>query len=325
MFPGVWGHVMRAVLLAVVIALAFSRSGAAAPPASCKLVLLNSIPITVTPDGSRALVTVAINGTDEKFVLDTGGAATQISAEVAQELKLPVTDLNGKMLDIVGRASTRAVRVSTLGLGRLQDRNTTLPVMTASFDGAPFAGLFAADYMANYDVEVDFSAGKMNYFSQEHCPGKVVYWPATVGTAVPMRFWDHHLNLSVSLDGHAVRAMIDTGAPSTTLSAMTAKQEFGVPSEGAGGKAFEHVFEKLSFEGLEVKNPNILVLPDLIGSKDPNNGYVTGSRLHRTDDPDSADPVMLIGMNILSKLHLYIAFSEHMIYITPASGPPQQQ
>jgi hypothetical protein len=31
---------------------------------------------------------------------------------------------------------------------------------------------------------------------------------------------------------------------------------------------------------------------------------------------------MLIGMNILSKLHLYIAFGERKIYITPASAPP---
>jgi predicted aspartyl protease len=316
---------MRAILLAVVMALAFPRSGAAAPPTSCKLALLNSIPITVTPDGSSALVTVTINGTDEKFVLDTGGAATQISAKVAQELKLPVTEFNGTMLDMYGRASTSAVRVSTFGLGRLQDRNATLPVMTATFNDASFAGLFAADYMAKYDVELDFSAGKLNYFSQEHCPGKVIYWPATVGTAVPMQFRDNHLNLSVTLDGHPVRAMIDTGATGTTLSARAAKQDFGVTSEGASGKAFKHVFGKLSFEGLEVNNPNISVLPDLIGSKDPNNGYVTGSRLHRMDDPDSADPVMLIGMNILSKLHLYIAFSEHMIYITPASGPPQQQ
>jgi hypothetical protein len=30
---------------------------------------------------------------------------------------------------------------------------------------------------------------------------------------------------------------------------------------------------------------------------------------------------MLIGMNILSKLHLYIAFKEDKVYITPASAP----
>jgi hypothetical protein len=30
---------------------------------------------------------------------------------------------------------------------------------------------------------------------------------------------------------------------------------------------------------------------------------------------------MLIGMNILSKLRLYIAFSENKIYMTPASAP----
>ena len=70
-----------------------------------------------------------------------------------------------------------------------------------------------------------------------------------------------------------------------------------------------------------IGNPRIEVFPDKVGSKDPNNSYVTGSRLHRVDDPDSSDPVMLIGMNILSKLHLYIAFSENKIYITPALAP----
>jgi hypothetical protein len=43
--------------------------------------------------------------------------------------------------------------------------------------------------------------------------------------------------------------------------------------------------------------------------------------VHRVDDADPSDPVMLIGMNILSKLRLYIAFSENKIYITPASNP----
>jgi hypothetical protein len=64
-----------------------------------------------------------------------------------------------------------------------------------------------------------------------------------------------------------------------------------------------------------------VVLPDKAGSKDPNNGFVTGTRTQKVDDPDSSDPVMLIGMNILGKLHLYVAFSENKIYMTPAAAP----
>ena len=161
----------------------------------------------------------------------------------------------------------------------------------------------------------------MNYFSADHCPGKVVYWQAAAVAVVPMRFVDHHLNLDVVLDGHPLRAMVDTGAPETTLGMGEASRTFGVAPEGEN-KAFEHVFQKLAFEGLEVGNPHIVIIPDKVGSKDPNNSFVTGSRLHRVDDADPSDPVMLIGMNILSKLHLYIAFDERKIYITPASPPP---
>ena len=94
---------------------------------------------------------------------------------------------------------------------------------------------------------------------------------------------------------------------------------FGLTGDDAD-KRFEHTFQKLSFEGLEVANPRIAVFPT-IGSKDPNNGFVTGSRSQKVDDRDASAPTMLIGMNILSKLHLYIAFREQKIYITPASAP----
>jgi hypothetical protein len=244
---------------------------------------------------------------------------TQISAAAAEELKLPRVESDVKMLDLYGNASTYAAQVDTLVLGRLADRNTRLPIMTFK-DNDLFSGILAADYMGRYDIELNFAGGKMNYFSPDHCEGKVVYWPAAAIAAVPMRFVDHHLNLDVTLDGHKFKAMIDTGAPETTLTMAEAKRVFGVTAEDRD-KPFEHVFQKLSFEGLEVGNPHIAIIADKTGSRDPNNSLVTGSRLHRIDDADSSDPVMLIGMNILSKLHLYIAFNEQKIYVTPASAP----
>jgi hypothetical protein len=139
-----------------------------------------------------------------------------------------------------------------------------------------------------------------------------------------MRFPDHHMILDVGLDGHSQRAILDTGATGTTLSMAEARRVFGITAEDKD-KAFQQVFQKLSFEGLEVSNPHITILPDKVGSKDPNNGFVTGSRVHRVDDADPTNPTMLIGMNILSKLRLYIAFSENKIYVTPASAPPSAQ
>ncbi len=321
---------MRITAFVILAGLACVRPDVA-DAADCRLKIFNSIPMTLTPNGTRALVPITINGTEKMFLLDTGGATTQLSPAAASDLKLPPTESNVKMLDMYGNASTTAVRVSSFTLGRMHDTDTTLPVMATPFgDDAPFVGLLAADYMANYDVELDFGGGKMNYFSPDHCEGKVVYWPATAGTAVPMRFWDHHLTLQVTLDGKSVKAEIDTGAPRTTIIASQAKRIFGITAETQGAKAlyedrgekaFGMVFQKLSFDGLEVNNPHIVIIPDKVGSRDANNDFITGSRLHKVDDRDSSDPVMLIGMDVLNKLHLYVAFSEHKLYITPAAAP----
>ncbi|HET7085056.1 MAG TPA: aspartyl protease family protein [Rhizomicrobium sp.] len=305
------------------------RTALAADAAGCTLKLVNTVPITMAANGTRVLVPVTINGTEKTFLLDTGGAVTQITASAARELKLPITESGGKLLDLYGGASGGAAKVDDFTLGRLHDKHATLIIST--FDGESlYAGLLAADYMGKYDIELDFAGGKMNYFSRDHCKGRVVYWPAAAIAVVPMLLRDNHVNLDVTLDGHTFKAIIDTGAPNTTLTTAEAKRVFGITAdmpgdkqiyEDRGEKAFEHVFQKLSFEGLEVGRPHIEVIPDKTGSRDANNDYVTGSRVHRVDDSDPSDPVMLIGMNILSKLRLYIAFDEQKIYITPASRP----
>jgi hypothetical protein len=61
-----------------------------------------------------------------------------------------------------------------------------------------------------------------------------------------------------------------------------------------------------------------MVRPDQTGEHDPDNGYVTGSHIYRLDN--NVEPDVSIGMDILSKLHLYFAFSEHKLYVTPAAS-----
>lgn len=325
---------MRRIAFLLALAWLCPQTAAAAETAACGLKLVNTVPITLDAHGDRVFVPVTINGTPKTFLLDTGGALTQISASAAHDLHLGIGESSITMLDMYGRAAVGAAHLDSFGIGRLQDSKATLSVMTSSFEGQPYVGILAADYMGSYDIELDFSAGKMNYFSKDHCEGKVVYWLATAIAAVPMLFRDFHLTLPVMLDGKPIKAMIDTGATDTVLFSSAAKQAFDITADSPGAMplaenaqkdAFRYVFKNLSLEGITINNPHIVVLPDRTGSKDPNNDYVTGSRVQHVDDRDVSDPVMLIGMNILSKLHLYIAFGEQKIYITPASPPPHPQ
>lgn len=320
---------LHTLLLSAALAIACAPHAHAAECGPLKLV--NTVPLTLK--GHRVLLPVKINDVEQTFLLDTGGAATQISAPAAEVLKLPVIESGGKMLDLYGHASTQAVRVESFTLGRLRDRATYMPIWPDPTLGVRegFSGLLAADYMGRYDIEFDFAGGKMNYFMEDHCDGKVVYWPAAAVAVVPMVFrQDHHLRIPVVLNGHTFNAIIDTGAPVSTIMADEAKRVFGLagpaPGDptgtGDGPVAFEHAFDTLSFEGVTIGNPRMTVIPNLVGKKDANNGFVTGSRTKRVDDLDVTEPPILIGMNILSRLHLYVAFGEGKIYVTPAMPPP---
>ena len=292
---------------------------------------INAVELVAAPN--RALVPVSINGIPKLFLLDTGGDVTQINGEVADELKLTRQDSNMTLLDMYGHASSKVVRIDKFTLGRLNGENVFMAIQpNPDFGkGTRYVGIFGPDMMGRYDVEIDFGTYKMNYFSPDHCPGHVVYWQHQALGVTPMTFRNRHIRLPVVVDGRELKAEIDTGASNTTMTASAAKRLFDIVPETAGNvplntrgmaAAFGRVFSTLDFEGVAVKNPHVVIVPDLIGTKDPNNGFQTGSRTKRVyDDIDRAD--MLIGMDVLKKLHLYIAFGENKIYVSEASAPPK--
>ncbi len=320
---------MKHFAIAAAVLIACSAPAWADPP-SCQLKLANTVPLTMEENGLRALAPVTINGSSETMLLDTGGVATQLSPDAIKKLGLVMQGSNIKLLTMYGGAAQGLVTVNTLVLGHLKDSNTDLLVSPFNFGGdPPVAGILAVDYMGRYDLEFDFANARLNYLSPDHCPGKVVYWPAAAGTILPMKLIDNHIRINVTLDGHEFRAIIDTGAPNTSLSAAAAKRVFDVTEDTPdvrklhgekGEMEFQKVFDSLSLGDIAVGHPHINIMPDLVGKHDPNNDYVTGSRVHRVDDLDG-EPPMIIGMNILTKLRFVVAFSEDKIYLTPATPP----
>ena len=321
------GSVIGSLIVAVL------SQNTAALAADCgPLTQVNSVDL-VAAAPNRALVPVSINGIPKLFLLDTGGDISQISGEVAQELGIPLQDTNIKMLDLYGHASSKVARLEKFGIGRQNGENIHIVVQpNPDFGkGTRYVGLLAPDLISRFDVDIDFGTYKMNLFSPDHCPGHVVYWQHAALAVTPMTFHNRHIRLPVTVDGKKLTAEIDTGAPGTTMRADAATRLFDIVPETPGNvplnsqgmaAAFGRVFSTLDFEGVAVKNAHVVIIPNLIGKKDPNNGFRTDTRTKMRDDPD--DPAdMLIGMDILKKLHLYIAFGENKLYISEASAPPK--
>jgi hypothetical protein len=289
------------------------------------------------------MVPVVINGKLKKLVLTTAAGISILSKAAVSDLGLRTSGTDGrvKLLSRNGEASASYVTSSTFGIGGLQGKNVSFMVSASSqmgtSPGLPIDGALALDLLGAYDIELDFASHKLNLFRTDHCEGKVVYWPAQIiavvpyvstrpGSAIPT-----HISVPVTLDGKRLSALIDTAATRSTMSEATARYTFEVTADSPGAvplgnvdndpnhKIFGHVFGGLTFEGVTVRNPHIVVLPDLVGSKDPYNDRKTGSNIKRADD--DATPALILGMDVLRNMRLYIATRERRLYITPVDAP----
>jgi hypothetical protein len=281
-------------------------------------------------DGSE-VVEVGVNDKKAHFLVDTGGFTTQISRSLADALGMRPTRTSLRLVDATGNASQDAVRLSRFSVGPLVAENALLPLVpdrdftkTSGLDG-----ILSTNYFLNYDVDFDFGAGQLNFFKTDHCPGKIFYWKSPARARVPVRYENGQIYLPVTIDGKQLDAILDTGGSNTTLDAGTALQMFGLKSDSPDMEktgpingdedafAFRHRFAGLSFEGVQVSNPRVDIFANRAGKRDFENDFELGSHIKRQDD-DVERPQLVLGMNVLSRLHVYIAYKEKMAYITEA-------
>ncbi len=298
----------------------------------CKpLKLFASIPLSTSQDGRELYVPVRIGGQDKRLLLDTGAVVSMISDNVAKSLALGTYPASVRLYDSTGNHTNRYTKVS-LKIGALDLGESELMVSPGlNHRREPdVAGLLAPDFLAMFDVAIDPAAKKLDLLSPDHCLDKVIYWPASAIAKVPVeRLRDGHLVVSLELDGKPFRAVLDTGAWQSTIRIEADRALLGVvpggpdaPVSGVlngqkGLTTYRHVFKTLSFEGVAVANPALELIPDTLD--EPLSAAPGGTLIN----VKNAKPDMLLGMDILRHMHIYIAYKDHFVYLTPIETPPQ--
>jgi predicted aspartyl protease len=312
---------MRVLSIVVAIASGVVVLAAAALADCSSLKLVTSVNLESDANGRIHYVPVEIGGKSAKMLLDTGAAATLIWRRAANQLSLVTRPSHFIVIDANGRGSDEET-ITSLKLGLMTSNSVHIAIAPAALDDmTKSAGVLGADILVNYDVSIDFGTGKMDILSPDHCEGKVVYWPERPIAIVPFDILDdHQILFVVKLDGQRIRAMLDTGATNTTLIRSSAEGDFEVklgsadtPIAGnlngvAGFTTWSHQFMTLEFDGVTVSNPKVLIIPNL-------------KHKHYEDWNERFDPDMIVGMNVLKGLHVYIAYKERKLYITPAGTP----
>jgi hypothetical protein len=316
--------------------------------------------MTVLADGSRVSVPLAINGKSVRLMVDTGAGMSSLTRTAAASLDLRLRDSStAHLLDADGHPLHRYYLPRDLKVGGLDARN--IPFLQWPTGLSNVDGIFGPDLMVRYDVDMDFAADRLTYFSQDHCAGHIVHWRArdvaqvpitvtarardypppwvnpaagsfdTVGRIAPILGTD--IRTRVTLDGRAFTANIDTGSEISTINSDAARRYFAVspgqlapagaalpdaPAQAASrpgvdtesvtvtGWRAEHRFHTLILGGVTVINPLFVLHPRPAAAES-----VGGPR----------GPDVTIGMNVLSKLHLYFAFGERILYVSASANP----
>lgn len=274
------------ILLAIFPAAAETHSTQEAPP-NCALNLKASIDIKLD-DVGRITVPVTINGTKKPMMVDTGAAVSSITLRSVNELNLKLRGF--------------ATDVAEFGFGGMKGKNIPLEVSSFAMESA---GLLGGDFLFAFDLDFDFAAAKLNLFSRDHCPGRVVYWTHQPHGEIPFELKDNHIILKVQLDGQEIAAALHTGAADTVMSFDSASNIFGRGKATLLGSR-HYPFKSLTFGDVRVGAPSILLAPEVISVD-----MATGSFQKSMD--------LVVGMGVLRRLHLYISQKEKKIYVTPAT------
>jgi hypothetical protein len=107
--------------------------------------------------------------------------------------------------------------------------------------------------------------------------------------------------------------MIDSGASVSVMTSNSA-HEYGIDEtklkqvDHGGDSNFsvhKYPFQKLDLAGLVIINPEIVILPE------------RNAALHNIQNPK---PIVVLGVTALRQLHIYIAYREKVLYLTPTDS-----
>ena len=314
-------------------------AGCAAVPhpaaADCTLEAVAIIP-TIRFEGHDILA-ADINGRRANLIADTGASTTNIETASAQRLGLTLSLRSRDNQGIGGsehayRAFASKFRVSQLNLDG-QFLGGTDAARDPQIDG-----LLGMDVLAPYDIDFDAIGQHIILFEKSRsCRGVAVAIARPLYSA-PLAYMrdDALAEVDVLVDGKRVRALIDSGSPSSVLFRKAARllnldlAAFDSPghheSRGVGPskvKSFSHLFPSIGIGDFTLENMPIEVL-DQPGFAI--NRLHIGSLLPDDDDGLPGAEQMILGADFLQKVHVWISHSWHrlvMQYPPRASALPQ--
>jgi tetratricopeptide (TPR) repeat protein len=305
-----WARALASISL--VLAASLATAGAAE---SCKL-LMYRVPVKM--EDLRPVISADINGTEARFMVDTGSFFDFLSPAAAGEFKLPLSYAPPYLqVSGVGGSSfvPRIATAKTFTVAGITARNAQFLVGNNDFEGG-VAGILGQNIFRIADIDFDFANGVLRFVKPQSCRRHVLaYWATTQGVGVTDFRWtsDQQPNIitKAAVNGHRIDVLFDSGSWRSILSLDAAKRAGITPDSPGVVAAGESI-------GLGDRPVKVWIAPIAkfeIGGEAIERSHVL------IGDIGLRDADMLLGSDFFLAHHIYVAYSQDKIYFTYNGGP----
>jgi hypothetical protein len=183
-----------------------------------------------------------------------------------------------------GAITTQNALLQSFGIGGLEmlDQSVTVGTLPAAENAVVrAAGLIGADWLTDFDVELDLRHRRIALYRVQGCGGDYVPWQGPKTSVLAQIYRRGLVVLSAQLDGQPITAILDSGSNRSTLSEAVAAR-IGVDAsaqaldragtstgiDGAARQTRWHRFGQLRIGGASYNDPLIGVSPIHLGVAD---------------------------------------------------------
>jgi predicted aspartyl protease len=291
------------------VALALALAGCAAAPEGgvCRMAQVSHL--TLEPYDQHLLVGAQINGLPARLIFDTGAFTSTLTPAAVTRLRLDHSiGYLGRVAGIGGSSSAEIVSARTISLGGLHGRNFHFLAADIGFLTSPLGpdGLLSTDLVSKFDIDLDFPDRQaVLYQPIGDCTSPSAFLQGPL-YEVPLRPTgeDRRPRVKVEIGGKSFVALIDTGAPRSTIFRRAAARlglriadltaDRHLTWRGVGPRpvrAVRHIFAPVTVGDLTVNNMPVDVLDQV-----------------STDEVD-----MLLGADFQRRVHLWISYSSRTL------------
>ena len=303
-------RVLQAACIATCLAAGLTTAPLATAAEPCKLQQLK-MPVRLVEQ--RPVAQITLNGVEKQMLVDSGAFFSVVSHATAAQLQLPLRALpmGVQVRGFTGDIEMKRARIEKVGLLGASLANVEF-LVGGNEIGAGIDGIIGRNFLSFGDTEYDLAHGvvKLSFPKGDCEEGHYAHWAGEAPViVVPLQLQDRKRNnnpllVRVKVNGVNLTALLDTGAPTTSIE-LRAAQRAGIEESqmrragftGGAGAGRARVWTA-AVDRMEIATQRL-----------------NNSRIQVTDT-NSPDHDMILGLDYFLAHRIYLSQREDKLFIT---------